>query len=151
LFFDVVTKQAHWLLPDNSHTIHSFSLLMDPPSVNCWRDDGEPCKRDQKAIALLVESGETQGAAADGRSRTVALASPDGRDLTPIARSIGGLLGYHQPDAESVLVFYVATGAARVLDVETVTRKVRSDTVLSVNENGAAQPAVAADGAAHRR
>jgi hypothetical protein len=64
----------------------------------------------------------------------VALASRDGRDLTPIARSIGGLLGYYQPSADSVLVFYVSAGSARVLDVETTTRKVRADSVLAAKE-----------------
>jgi len=144
LFFDTVTKKAHWFLPDNDQTIRSFSFLMDPPNVNCWNDDGEPCKRDQKAIALLVETEAPQTTAATGGSRTVALASQDGRDLTPIARSIGGLLGYHQPSADSVLVFYVSAGSARVLDAETATRKVRSDALLSSNEQDAAQPAAAA-------
>jgi len=140
LFFDTVTKTAHWLLPDNDQVIRSFSFLMDPPSVNCWSADGEPCKRDQKTVALLVEMEGAQAAATTDGSRTIALASPDGRYLTPIARSIGGLLGYHQPSADSVLVFYVSAGSARVLDAETGTRKVRSDALLAANEQRDAEP-----------
>lgn len=132
LFFDTGTKEAHWLLPDNDRAIESFSFLMDPPNVSCAYDDGEACKRDQRAIALLLELQEAE--VAKGSLRTVALASPQGRDLTTIAKSAGGLLGYHQPSANSALVFYVSAGSARVIDVDPIARKVRSDVLLSATE-----------------
>jgi hypothetical protein len=47
--------------------------------------------------------------------------------------------------ADSVLVFYVSAGSARVADVEIAARKVRSDTLLSANDD-AAEPSLAADG-----
>jgi hypothetical protein len=135
LFFDTSTKKAHWLLPDNDHTIQSFSFLMDPPGVRYAYDDGESHRPKQVAIAILVEIQDSPGTPSANRgSRRLAIASPDGRGLTPIAESIDGLLGYHQPSNESVLIFYVSGGAVRVLEVDPIARKLRSDGLVSTQE-----------------
>jgi len=134
LFFDVAAKHAHWLLPDNDHIIPSFSFLMNPPGPR-YADDGEARRRDQVAIALLVElQAPEDSAGKSDRALRLAIASADGRNLTPIAQSMGGLLGYHQPTADSVLVFYASEGIARVLDVDLHSYKVRSDSALSAHE-----------------
>jgi hypothetical protein len=130
LFFDTTTKKVHWLLPENDHTIESFSFLMDPPAFRHAYADGEADNRDQLALAILLQLKPPRADRVKTAARTLALASPAGRNLTEIAASTDGLLGYHQPAKETVLVFYVSAGAARVLDVDVVTRKVRSDTVL---------------------
>jgi hypothetical protein len=130
LFFNASTKKAHWLLPDNDQTIESFSFLMDPPVARYVYNDGEAQKRDQVALAILIELQRPGSSAANGASHSLAIASPDGRSLTPIAQSTEGLLGFHQPSRDSVLVFYVSAGAARVVDVDPSARKVRSDALL---------------------
>jgi hypothetical protein len=130
LFFDVGTKKAHWLLPNNDQTIESFSFLMHPPTRRYTYSDGEADARDQAALAILVELQRPDPAVANRTTRSLAMATPDGRALVPIAASTEGLLGYHQPTRESVLVFYVAAGAARVLDADPATGQVRSDALL---------------------
>lgn len=108
---------------------------MDPPGVRYGYEDGEAYERKQVAIALLVEILEQRpGAPAEADSRSLVIASPDGRASTTIAQSIQGLLGYHQVGKDSLLVFYVSSGAARVLDVDPVARAVRSDTPLTAQE-----------------
>ena len=130
LFFDIKTKKAHWLFPDNRQTIDSFSFLMDPPGTRYMYDDGEAQKRDQVTVGILLELQRNDPATVDGPSRSLALASPDGRAVTSIAQSTEGLLGYHQPSKESVLIFYVSCGGARVLDADVATGKVHSDVLL---------------------
>jgi hypothetical protein len=147
LFFDVSTKKAHWLLPDNSQTIESFSFLMDPPGMRYGYCDDEAKEGDQVTIAILLELQPSGPSPADAGSRTLAIAPPDGRLLTAIAEATEGLLGYHQPSTESVLVFYVSEGAARVLDADPGTRKVRSDALLE-GEDGRTK---ASRGRAERR
>lgn len=129
LFFDITSKKAHWLFADHAQTIESFSFLMDPPGTRYTYNDGEAEKRDQVAVAILLEVKRNPPDAASV-SRSMAIASRDGRTLTPIAQSSEGLLGYHQPTKESVLVFYVSGGAARVLDADPTTGTVRSDALL---------------------
>lgn len=132
LFFDMSSRKAHWLLPGNDQIIASFSFLMDPPGAR-YADDGEARKRDQVAIAILLELRRPP-AAAGGQARSLAIASADGRGVASIAESIGGLLGYHQSSTESAFVFYVSDGAARVLDVDPSTRRVRTDVLLSAQQ-----------------
>jgi len=131
LFFDMTSKETHWLLPDNEQVIQSYAFFMDPPGFPYGGDDGEGRKRDRIAISLLLELKPSGATAPGASSRSLALASADGRNVTAIAKSIGGLLGYHQASAESAFVFYVSGGVARVLDVDPTTRKVRSDALLS--------------------
>jgi len=108
---------------------------MDPPGNRYLFEDGEARKRDQLALAILVEvqKPEAHGANKSG-GRTLAVASADGNSVTPIADSIEGLLGYHQASRESALVFYVKDGSARVLELDPVSRVVLSDAPLSSQE-----------------
>lgn len=150
LFFNVSTKRAHWLLPDNGQTIESFSFLMDPPGARYGYCDDEAQKRDQVAIAILLELRPAERSPDETVSRTLAIAPPDGRTLTTIAKATEGLLGHHQPSKESVLVFYVSGGAARVLDVDISTRKVRSDSLLEGEEGRTKASSGRAGRKAHR-
>jgi hypothetical protein len=134
LFFDVSNKKAHWLLPDNSQTIESFSFLMDPPGMRYGYCDDDAQEHDQVAIAILLELQSAEPPPANASARTLAIAPPDGRALTAIAESTEGLLGYHQPSKDSVLVFYVSEGSARVLDADPGTRRVRSDALLELDD-----------------
>jgi len=130
LFFDIGTKKAHWLLPDNSQTIESFTFLMDPPAVRYMYNDGEAQTKNQVAIAILLELQRDDAPAAAVGSRRLMIAPPDGRPLASLADSTEALLGVHQPGRNSVLVFYVSAGTARVLDADPATGKVRSNAPL---------------------
>jgi len=44
------------------------------------------------------------------------------------------MLGWHQTDGQSVLVFYSAGGIARVIDYDIAGRAIRSDGTLSAEE-----------------
>jgi hypothetical protein len=135
LFFDTATQKAHWLLPDNEQTIASFSFLMDPPRDRYGFDAGGSDERERVALAILVEiAPDRRGGDPADATRRLAVASADGRKLTPIVKSTEGLLGYHQAARDSVLVFYVSDGAAKVLDLDPTTRATRSDRVLSAQE-----------------
>jgi len=135
LFFDTASKRAHWLLPRNDQRIPSFSFLMDPPAARYGYADGSAGEKDQVAIGLLVETEGNEPASSPGvGSRNLAIASPDGLAVTPIARSVQGLLGYHHARKDALFVFYVSGGTAKVLDVDPITRQVRSDTPLATHE-----------------
>jgi hypothetical protein len=130
LFFDTTTKKAHWLLPADDQLLRSTTFLMDPPSAR-WDTSGS--SEDPKAVALaILLEVERPG---DGPStRSLAVAAPDGRGLATIAATSSGLLGHHQASKDVTFVFYVSDGSARVLDLDPITRTVRSDEVLSVDD-----------------
>jgi len=130
LFFDIGTKKAHWLLPDNNQTIESFTFLMDPPAIRSMYSDGEAQTKNQVAIAILLELQRDDASAATVGSRRLAIAPPDGHTIAPLADSTEALLGLHQPGRNSVLVFYVSAGTARVLEADPATGKVRSNAPL---------------------
>jgi hypothetical protein len=135
LFFDMNSRKAHWLFPDNDQVVKSFSFLMDPPGSRYFYEDGDAHKREQVAVAILLELEPVPnkpGGHDDARS--LAIATAEGRGLASIAQPIGGLLGYHQASKDSAFVFYVSDGAARVLDLDPTARKVRSDALLSAQE-----------------
>jgi hypothetical protein len=132
LFFDMNSKKAHWLFPNNDQIVKSFFFLMDPPGSPYAYDDGEARKPEQVAVAILLELEPLpKKPSAHDHARSLAIATAEGRDLTSIAQPISGLLGYHQLSKESTFVFYVSDGAARVLDVDPTARKVNSDALLS--------------------
>lgn len=131
LFFDMTSTKAHWLFPDNDQVIKSFSFFKDPPRSAYDCDHGTR-KREQVATSILLELEPLHAAAdAKDRARRLVIASADGRDSTSVAQPIGSLLGYHQSSGDSAFVFYVSGGAARVLVLDPITRKVDSDTLLS--------------------
>lgn len=135
LFFDTTTKKAHWLLPNNEQVISSYDFLAEPQSTGyeCGEDEAE--QRNRKAIAILIELEDaTEGPAPHASSRSIAVASPDGRALAKLADRTAGMLGYHQASGDSVLVFYVSKGAAHVLDLDPIARIVRSDGLVSTED-----------------
>jgi hypothetical protein len=108
---------------------------MDPPGGRFAYDDGDAAQRKQVAIAFLAEIQESPpGGSADASSRSIAIASADGRELTSIARSTQGLLGYHHARKDALFVFYVSSGIAKVIELDPVTRKIRSDGPLTAKE-----------------
>lgn len=135
LFFDTATHKAHWLFPTNEQTIASFSFLMDPPREHWGVDAGGPDGPDRVALAILLELAAVRREGEPSKAtRRLAVGSPDGRELTTIAEASEGLLGYHQGARDSVFVFYVSEGAAKVLEVDPTTRATRSDRVLSTGD-----------------
>lgn len=134
LFFDITSRSAHWLFPDNDQILASFSFLRDPSGNRYGLDDGLPAGEKQVTIALLLEIQEDPEAGADASIRRIAMASPDGRALTPIAASTQGLMGYHHVRSDAVFVFYASEGTAKVSEVDPITRTVRSDGALTAKE-----------------
>jgi len=130
LFFDIGTKKAHWLLPDNNQTIESLTFLMDPPAARYMYNDGEAQTKNQVAIAILLELQRDDASTAPVGARRLVIAPPDGRTIASLADSTEALLGFHQPGRNSVLVFYVSAGTARVLDADPATGNVRSNAAL---------------------
>jgi hypothetical protein len=127
LFFDALSKRAHWLLESSDRTIHSYAFLTDPADSADDEDDDE-----RHTIGLLLEIARDPASSERKASalRRVAVAAPDGRTIATIAETAQEVLGHHQPRTDTLLVFYVADGVARVLDVDPTTRTVRSDSVL---------------------
>lgn len=135
LFFDQATGRSHWLLPSNDHAIRSYQFLTEPVSSERYgvsREDG--VKR--VTIALLAEvlptkdcfSGESRP------GRRILMASADGRQVTPLIDPVDALLGYHHAAKDSLFLFYVSGGAARVAHVDPATRKVHYDRLMSAEE-----------------
>jgi hypothetical protein len=142
LFFDTATKRAHWLFSGNGQVIPSFSFLTDPPSVRFGFDDDIRNRPDPVTIAILLE---VQRSAAGEEEipetpHSLAVATPDGRSVTTIADATEGMLGYHQVNKNSILVFYVSAGSARVLDLDPIAHTVRSDDLLSSSGPGGSLP-----------
>jgi hypothetical protein len=126
LFFDTLTRKAHWLLPSHDRVITSFAFLTDPP-------ESPPEDQKTETIGLLVELQE-KGAEGDPVRQGLHLTGPDGRSLTPVAEKTQGLLGHRHVRRDSLLVFYVRDGSARVLDVDPTARTVRSDSPLETSD-----------------
>lgn len=137
LFFDSVTKKAHWLLKGNHEFIHTYSFLTDAPGCAHSGDDSEQCEASRVAIALLLQI-ESEPAAAKKTgstgSRRIAIAAVDGTDVRELVTGADGLRGVHSIDSTRTLVFYAKAGAVRVLDIDPRTRTLRSDEKLSAQD-----------------
>jgi hypothetical protein len=129
LFFDTTTKAAHWLLPSNNQRILGFSFITDTPRS----DDCEYRRNERCAVqAILVElDPTTERDETSSAKRTVAVASSDGRNLTTVASNVDALLGHHLVARNSLIAFYSASGAVKVLEIDPVSHETRSDIVLS--------------------
>ena len=128
LFFDPASKKGHWLFSRNDQAILSETFLTDRPGkAGVFGPDAG------RTIALLLDIEQP---AQDGRpaQRHLAIAGADGRQVTTLAEGIDDMLGWHQTDAQSVLVFYTAGGIARVIDYDIAGRSVRSDGTMSAEE-----------------
>jgi hypothetical protein len=134
LFFDTDTKAVHWLFPTHDQHIRSHVFLYDPPSRDEWDDDD--AKGERRTVALLIETEPRAAGEKDAPPppRSIAIAAPDGRDLATIVPACQGLLGQHQITNRSAFVFYVADGAARVIELDALERSVRSDALLAEPE-----------------
>jgi hypothetical protein len=133
LFFDTDGKKGHWLLPRNDQEIASYAFLMDPPDEKFMFSDGEPHKPNQVAEAILIEL-QPAGSAAGKSSHRLVVASADGRRLKVIVDALDGKLGHQQMTSDSLLIFYVANGVAKVLDYDLKGEAIKSDTVLTAEE-----------------
>ena len=129
LFFDPGSKRGHWLLPGNDQTIRSHEFLTDPPG----RADATDPDHKVRTVALLldIEQPSKDGGPAQ---RHLAIADADDRHILILVDGIDDVLGWHQVDGQSVLVFYTAGGVARIIDYDIAGRRVRSDGALSAEE-----------------
>ena len=75
-----------------------------------------------------------------GNLRSLIVATPDGQTSITTADAIDRVLGHYQSRKDSVLVFYVANGSVRVLDLDPIARVVRSDEPLSTTGQGRVLP-----------
>jgi hypothetical protein len=121
LFFDPASKKGHWLFPGNDQTIRSQAFLTDPPAKS---------GNTGRMIALLLDVEQPPKGDRPAQRR-LAIADAEGRHVTTLADGIDDMLGWHQTDGQSVLVFYSVGGAARVIDYDIVGHAVRSDGTLS--------------------
>lgn len=88
---------------------------------------------ERKTIAILFEIDQASGDGTTHRRR-LAISSPVGRQLTTITDQIDGVLGHHQLADQSVLIFYVSGGVAKVIDYDIAGRATRSNVKLSATE-----------------
>ena len=135
LFFDTTTKQSHWLLNGNAQSIPSIAFITNPSTEDYECNSTRPCDKDLTTQSLLleIEPLTPEGKASETKRRLV-LASPDGKDLVTIADGIDALLGKQKVSSDALLVFYSVGGAVRVAELDSSTRTVKSDDLLSAHE-----------------
>jgi hypothetical protein len=138
LFFDIETRNTHWLFTGNNQRIPSVAFITDPSSEDCGYGSGKACVGTVTTQAILLEIAPGPGAGPAPTTRRLAIASPDGRQLTTIASNADGLLGSYKTPTGSLLVFYSVAGAVRVAEIDVTSRSVRSDAELSA-QNGTAR------------
>jgi len=127
LFFDSTNNRSHWLLAGNDQLISTFDFLVS-------RDQPVPTKDSKdKAVAIIFDllAPVTLTNEAAKHTRRLAIASPDGRDLTTLVDSIDDFLGYHQLSDSTVVLFYVSGGSAKALNYDFAAHKVVSDAKLT--------------------
>lgn len=131
LFFDTATRGAHWLLPNNMQQISEYSFIGDSPEPDC--DYRRSCEDASSVQAVLLEIDPLPHEMPLTK-RYVAIGSADGRNLATIAYGIDRLLGHYLKSRDSLIVFYSAEGALKVLEVDPVSHTVKSDAQLSAHE-----------------
>ena len=127
LFFDPAGNKSRWLIAGNNQLITGFDFLVvrDQPA-------GASSSR-ERAVAIICDlyvPAEDSGTGAH-RARRLAIALPDGRDLTTLVDSIDDFLGYHQLSDSAVVLFYVSGGSAKALNYDFAMHKVISDAKLT--------------------
>ncbi|GAB3029299.1 MULTISPECIES: hypothetical protein [Oleiagrimonas] len=127
LFFDMSTKQEHWLFKNNRQVISRPEVLehnMPAPSANM-----KPAK---KAVGLIFGVRRQTGDPTSAALWDIELASVDGRRVTTLASDVDAMMGFHFADGtRALLVFYTSHGAAHVLNVDLETHKVLSTRKLA--------------------
>ncbi len=133
LFFDTSTKKSRWLLADNGNMIPRYFFVTDPPSRYRY-DDRDPDRRAQVTLSIVFElqpGDPNHEPQQESSPHEIAAAAPDGTSITTLVKSAESVLGWHLVDRGSLLLFYVGNGAVRVLDLDPVSRNVRSDAPLT--------------------
>jgi hypothetical protein len=125
LFFDSVSRRAHWLFPNHDQVIHSRSFVFDPPERRRVDETKESV-----VIGLLLEVGNLN-VPSDARSpRRISIAAADGSGRVELISDADRLLGSHHLALDKLLVFYAERGAAHAMELDPVNRSVRFDTEL---------------------
>lgn len=130
LFFDTISKNAHWLFDDNENDILSWRMVYNEPRRN-MTDEKESRLF---VVGMILQIAKHEEEPSPGRSSDLVFVSADGRAISPLADSIDSQLGHYHTAPETVLVFYVRDGSVNVLDVDTLNAVVRSDSPLSVGD-----------------
>lgn len=130
LFFDTRSKNAHWLFENNDNDILSWSMVHNKPGRN--RIDETETGR--FVVGMILQIAVHEDKPNPDRPRDLVFISEDGKDVSPLVSSIDAQLGRHHIDSQTVLIFYLRDGSVNVLDVDTTTGIVRSDSPLSVED-----------------
>jgi len=125
LFFDTASRQAHWLLDDNTQSMAALSVIGEPDPYLSRGSTG-----DNHALGLLFLSRPARAEDKRDTSWDIRLASIDGRQLKTLVSGADSLLDHQLVNDHTLLVFYATRGVVHVLDVDPATRELRSDRTL---------------------
>lgn len=125
LFFDTASRQAHWLLDDNEHSIAALSVIGKPAS---YQSAGKAA--DFRTPGLIFLSRSTKADNKGDATWDLRLTSVDGHELDTLANGVDTLLDHQLINDRTLLVFYAKHGAIHVLDVDPANRKLRADQTL---------------------
>jgi hypothetical protein len=125
LFFDTASRQAHWLLDDNTQFMAALSVIGEPDPYRSRRST-----EDSHALGLLFLSRPADAEIKGAPTWDIRLASVDGRQVKTLVDGVSTLLDHELTNDHTLLVFYAKRGVAHVLDVDPVTRELRSDQTL---------------------
>lgn len=131
LFFDSQTSTSRWLLKSDDQRIEAFETLSDPLKFSCrvWIQGDPACKDLRTANALLLVLSTAGGSTS---SQRIAIASTSGEDLRDLATGVEEFKGVVTMDDSQALVAYKKDGELRVMDIDPVTRVLRSDNSMGV-------------------
>jgi hypothetical protein len=128
LFFDSMSRQAHWLFDGNTQTITALSVISMAAAAQA-----QDAKPDCQAMGLLFLSHPVQADNQGNAPWDIGFASVDGRQFKTLATGVDTLLGHRLTDGHTLLVFYAKQGTAHVLDIDPATREIRSDKPLAAH------------------
>jgi len=125
LFFDTASRRAHWLLDDNAQSLAALSVIGEPDPL---RTHGS--SSDSRALGLLFLSRPAETDHKGDATWDIRLSSVDCHQLKTLANGVNTLLDHQLTNDHALLVFYAKRGVVHVLDVDPVTRELRSDQTL---------------------
>lgn len=125
LFFDTASRQAHWLLDDDTQSMAALSVIGGPSPYRT-----QASTPDSHALGLLFLSRPAEADDKGDATWDIRLASVDGRQLKTLTSGVGALLDHQLTNDHTLLVFYAKRGVIHVLDVDPATRELRSDQTL---------------------
>lgn len=130
LFFNVDTRQAHWVFADSSQEIVDQQFLYQYEDD----DDKADSEREKVPVGILMLIAEADSEDEPSETRRLVLVSTDGKKTNLIAERVDRLRDYFYVDRESHLVLYSAQGSIRILDLNPISATVTSDEAMSIGQ-----------------